>query len=51
MQLHKQLLKPARFQNVIGHGTVLLLINQMGDDVMALRGPGDEVVTQKHHMA
>jgi hypothetical protein len=47
VQLHEQLTKLARLCYTIGHDTVLHLSAQMGDNVLALRGPGDEVVTQE----
>jgi hypothetical protein len=50
VQLHEQLTKPAHLRHVVGHGAVLCLSAQTGDDVMALRGPGDKVVTQEHRV-
>jgi hypothetical protein len=49
VQLHKQ--KPACLCHAIGHDAVLRLSTQMRDNVLALRGPGDEVVAQKHCVA
>jgi hypothetical protein len=51
MQLHKQLTKPSRLCHIIGHGAVLHLSAQLGDDVLTLRGLGDDVVAQEHRVA
>jgi hypothetical protein len=51
MQLHKQLTKPARLCHAVGHNAVLRLRARAGDDVLTLRGLGDEVVTQEHRVA
>jgi hypothetical protein len=51
VQLHKQLSKPTRLCHTVGHGAVLRLSARMGDDVLTLRGPGDEVVAQEHRVA
>jgi hypothetical protein len=51
VQLHKQLTKPTRLCHAIGHDVVLYLSARMRDDVLTLRGPGDEVVTQEHRIA
>jgi hypothetical protein len=51
VQLHKQLTKPARLCHAVGHDAVLRLSAQTGDDILTLRGLGDEVVTQEHHIA
>jgi hypothetical protein len=45
VQLLEQLTEPARLCHTIGHNTILRLSTETGDDVLALRGPGDEVVT------
>jgi hypothetical protein len=50
VQLHKQLTKPTRLCHAVGHGTVLRLSARTRDDVLTLRGPGDEVVTQEHRV-
>jgi hypothetical protein len=44
VELHKQLTKPTRLCHVVGHDTVLRFITQTGDDILTLRGLGDEVV-------
>jgi hypothetical protein len=51
MQLHKQLSRPTRLCHAIGHGAILRLSARTGDDVLTLRGLGDEVVTQEHRIA
>jgi hypothetical protein len=51
MQLHKQLSKPTRLCHTIGHGVVLCISARSGDDVLTLRGPGDEIVAQEHRVA
>jgi hypothetical protein len=49
VQFHK--LSPARLCHTVGHGAVLCLSARTGDDVLTLRGPGDEVVAQEHRLA
>jgi hypothetical protein len=51
VQLHKQLSKPTCLCHNVGHVTVLHLRARTGDDVLTLRGPGDEIVTQEHRIA
>jgi hypothetical protein len=51
VQLHKQLLKPTRLCQAVGHGAVLHLSARTRDDALMLRGPGDEVVAQEHCVA
>jgi hypothetical protein len=51
VQLHKQLTKPARLCHAVGYGVVLHLSDRAGDDVLTLRGIGDKVVAQEHHVA
>jgi hypothetical protein len=51
VQLHKQLTKSTRLCHVVGHDAVLRLSARTRDDVLTLRGLGDEVVTQEHHVA
>jgi hypothetical protein len=34
--------------HTVGHGVVLYLGTRVGDDCLALQGPGDEVVAQEH---
>jgi hypothetical protein len=36
VQFQKQLTKPARLRHVVGHGAILSLSTQTGDDVLAL---------------
>jgi hypothetical protein len=43
--------EPTSFSHAIGHGTILILIAQLGDNVLALGGPGDEVVIEEHSVA
>jgi hypothetical protein len=42
---HKQLAKSAHLCHTVGHDIVLCLTARMVDDVLTLRGLGDEVVT------
>jgi hypothetical protein len=51
VQLQEQLTKPACLYHVVGHDTILCFSARTGDDVLALRGPRDEVVTHEHHVA
>jgi hypothetical protein len=51
VQLHKQLSKPTGLCHAVGHGAVLCLSTRMRDDVLTLRGSGDEVVAQEHCVA
>jgi hypothetical protein len=51
VQLHKPLMKPAHLHHVVGHDVVPHLSAQTGDDILMLRGPGDEVVAQEHRVA
>jgi hypothetical protein len=51
VQLHKQLTKPTRLCHAVGHSAVFRLSARAGDDVLTLRGPGDEVVAQEHRVA
>jgi hypothetical protein len=41
----------ARLYHIVSHDAVLRLSAQTGDDVLTLREPGDEVVTQEHRVA
>jgi hypothetical protein len=43
--------KTAGISHDVGDGAVLCLSARTGDDVPVLRGPGDEVVAQKHCVA
>jgi hypothetical protein len=51
VQLNNQLMNPARPCHAVSHGAVLCINAQTRDDVLAHRGPGDMVVTQKHRIA
>jgi hypothetical protein len=51
MQLQNHLTKPTRLCHVVGHDAILRLGTRTGDNIRALRGPGDEVVVKKHHVA
>jgi hypothetical protein len=51
VQLQKQLTKPGHLRHVVGHGTILHLNTRTRDNVLMLRGPGDKVVIQEHHVA
>jgi hypothetical protein len=51
MELLEELPKPTTFSHTVGHGAILSLGAQAGDDVLALGGPGDEVVTEEHNVA
>jgi hypothetical protein len=44
MQLQKQLTEPTRLRHAVGYCAVLRLNTRTRDDVVALRGSGDEVV-------
>jgi hypothetical protein len=51
VQLQKQLIEPASLHHTADHGAVLRLSTRTGNDVLVLRGPGDEVVAQEHRVA
>jgi hypothetical protein len=51
MELLEELLEPTSLSHAIGHGMILSLGAQSGDDVLALGGPRDEVVTEEHIVA
>jgi hypothetical protein len=51
VQLQKQLTEPARTHHTVGHGVLLHLSTQLGDNILALRGPRDDVLAQKHCIA
>jgi hypothetical protein len=51
MELLEELPEPTSFNYAIGHGAILSLSARAGDDVLALGGPGDEIVTEKHSVA
>jgi hypothetical protein len=48
MELQEELPEPTSFSNIVAHDVILSLDAQSGDDVLALRGPGDEVVIEEH---
>jgi hypothetical protein len=47
----KKLAKPGGLGYVVGHSAILDLSAGAGDNVLPLRGPGDEVGAQKHDVA
>jgi hypothetical protein len=47
MELLEELLEPTSF----GHDMILSLSVRVGDDVLALEGPGDEVLIEEHNIA
>jgi hypothetical protein len=51
MQLHKQLMKPACLCHAVAHIVVLRLSAWVGDNILMLRGSGDEVIAQEHCVA
>jgi hypothetical protein len=51
MQLLEVLPEPTSFGHAIGHGAILSLGARSGDNVLALGGPGDEVVAEEHNIA
>jgi hypothetical protein len=51
MELLEELTKPTGFSHVVGNGAILGLSAQAGDDVLALGGPGDEIVIEEHNIA
>jgi hypothetical protein len=51
MELLEELPEPTSFSHAIGPGVILSLNAQLGDDVLVLAGPGDEVVTEEHSVA
>jgi hypothetical protein len=51
MELLEELSEPTSFSYAVGHGAILSLDARAGDDVLALGGPGDEIVTEKHSVA
>ena len=50
-KLLKELAQPSSLSNSIGHSAILSLRTGPRDSRLALRGPGDEVVTKKHSIA
>jgi hypothetical protein len=51
MELLEELPEPTSFSYAVGHNAILSLGARAGDDVLALGGPGDEIVTEKHSVA
>jgi hypothetical protein len=51
MELLEVLPEPTSFSHVIAHGAILSLGARSGDSVLALGGPGDEVVAKEHSVA
>jgi hypothetical protein len=46
IDLQEELSEPTSFGYVVGHGVILSLDARSRDNVLALGGPGDEVVTK-----
>jgi hypothetical protein len=51
MELLEELPEPTSFSYAVGHDAILNLGARAGDDVLALGGPGDEIVAEKHSIA
>jgi hypothetical protein len=51
MELLEELPEPTSFIHVVGHGAILSLNAWSGDNVLALGGSGDEVVTEENNIA
>jgi hypothetical protein len=51
MELLEELLEPTSFGHAVGHDMILSLGVRVGDDVLALEGPGDEVLIEEHNIA
>jgi hypothetical protein len=51
MELLEELSEPTSFDHAVGYGVIFNLGARAGDDVLALGGPGNEVVTEKHSIA
>jgi hypothetical protein len=51
MELLEELPEPTSFSHAVGHAAILSLDARSGDYVLALGGPGDEVVTKEHNVA
>jgi hypothetical protein len=47
MELLEELPEPTSFGHAVGHSAILSLSARSGDDVLALGGPGDEVVDEE----
>jgi hypothetical protein len=50
MELLEELSEPTSFSHAVGHGMIHNLSARSGDDVLALGGPGVEVVTKEHNV-
>jgi hypothetical protein len=50
MELLEEEPEPTSFSHAVGHDAILSLGAQEGDDILTLRGPGDEVVTEEHNI-
>jgi hypothetical protein len=51
MELLEELPEPTSFDHAVGYDVILNLGARAGDDVLALGGPGNKVVTEKHSIA
>ena len=51
MQLSKQLAQPGGLSDGIGHNTIFSFSTGTGDGVLALGGPGDQVIAKKHSIS
>jgi hypothetical protein len=51
MELLEELPEPTSFGHAVGHDVILSLDARSGDNVLALGGPGDEVVADEHSVA
>jgi len=51
MELLEKLSQPGRLSNGVGDSTILSFSTGSGDSVLALAGPGDEIVPKKHDIA
>jgi hypothetical protein len=51
MEILEELSEPTSFGHAVGHDAILSLDTRAGDDVLAFRGPEDEVVTEEHKIA
>jgi hypothetical protein len=51
MELLNELPEPTSFSHVVDHGAILSLGARLGDNVLALGVPGDEVVAEEHNVA
>jgi hypothetical protein len=51
MVLLEELPEPTSSGHAVGHGVILSLDTQSGDNILALGGPGNEVVAEEHNIA